>query len=93
MVSGLHPIYLNARRINALCSIIASGNVLCQALPYIANVLDKIKGINNDNHAHIARWQDSVMDQVVYHGVAKWNGDNIGPTRRRLGEEDFEGLL
>jgi hypothetical protein len=60
------------------------------ALPYMANVLDKIKGINSDNHNHIARWQDSVMDQVVYHGVAKWNGDNIGPTRRRLGEEDFE---
>ena len=48
------------------------------ALPYMAIVMDKTADINADGTTHKLRWQDSIMDQLVQHGLAKWNGDNLG---------------
>ena len=58
------------------------------ALPYMAVVRDKTSDTNDDGTTHKLRWQDSIMDQLVQHGIAKWNGDSLTKRRRRLDEED-----
>ena len=58
------------------------------ALPYMAIVMEKTSDGNDDGTTHKLRWQDSIMDQLVQHGIAKWNGDSLTKRRRRLDEED-----
>ena len=50
------------------------------ALPYMAIVMDKTNDVNKDGTKHKLRWQDSIMDQLVQHGIAKWDSDNMVST-------------
>ena len=50
------------------------------ALPYMAIVMEKTSDMNNDGTKHKLRWQDSIMDQLVQHGIAKWDSDNMVST-------------
>ena len=50
------------------------------ALPYMAIVMDKTNDVNSDGTTHKLRWQDSIMDQLVQHGIAKWDNDNMVST-------------
>ena len=62
------------------------------ALPYMAIVMEKTSDMNVDGTTHKLRWQDSIMDQLVQHGVAKWSGDSLSKKRRRLeDDEDMQG--
>ena len=47
------------------------------ALPYMAIVLDKTSDTNDDGTTHKLRWQDSIMDQLVQHKIAKWKNDDL----------------
>ena len=60
------------------------------ALPYMAIVMEKTSDMNNDGTKHKLRWQDSIMDQLVQHGIAKWSGDSLSK-RRRLSDEETDG--
>ena len=46
----------------------------------MAIVLEKTKDVNKDGTNHKLRWQDSIMDQLVQHGIAKWDSDNMVST-------------
>jgi len=61
------------------------------ALPYMAIVMEKTSDMNNDGTRHKLRWQDSIMDQLVQHGIAKWSGDGLSK-RRRLSDEETDAL-
>ena len=50
------------------------------ALPYMAIVIEKTKDVNKDGTKHKLRWQDSIMDQLVQHGIAKWDSDKMVST-------------
>ena len=50
------------------------------ALPYMAIVIEKTKDVNKDGTNQKFRWQDSIMDQLVQHGIAKWDSDKMVST-------------
>ena len=47
------------------------------ALPYMAIVMEKASDGNDDGTTHKLRWQDSIMDQLVQHNIAKWSNDQL----------------
>ena len=46
----------------------------------MAVVLEKTDDVNDDGTKHKLRWQDSIMDQLVQHGIAKWSSDTLKST-------------
>ena len=58
------------------------------ALPYMAIVMEKTADVNDDGTTHALRWQDSIMDQLVQHGIAQWKNDALVTTQAE--DNDFK---